>query len=153
MVRLRTMTTEHRTPPADPALHDAARQNPGAWVYDIDWPYPATQRTPPEAIGGGWEVGPDGRLTGLFMPNPRYRAIETCDRPPKPYVHAAAATHREQWIVEIDPRGEDRLPNIPDEMIRGWWHVDADGRITNRFRPNARWIDDAKVGRLSDMST
>ncbi len=144
---------ERRTPPDDPALHDAARQNPGGWAYDIDWSYPATQRTPPEAIRGGWEVGPDGRLTGLFMPNPRYRAIETCDRPLRSYVHAAAETNRDQWIVEIDPRGEDRFPDIPDEMIRGWWYVDADGKVTDRFRPNSRWIDDTATGLSPDIWT
>lgn len=136
------MTMEHRTPPADPALHDAARHHPGEWVYDIDWPYPATQRTPPEAIRGGWEVAPDGRLTGLFTPNARYRPIEQCSRILKPYVHAAADTNRDQWIVEIDPRGEDRFPDIPEALIRGWWYVDVHGKVTDRFRPNSRWIDD-----------
>ena len=113
------MTVEHRTPPADPALHDAARYHPGKWIYDIDWPYPAAQRTPPEAIRGGWEVGPDRRLTDLFTPNARYRPIEQCSHNLKPYVHAAAETNRDQWIVEIDPRGEDRFPDIPETLIQG----------------------------------
>lgn len=130
---------EYRTPPDDPALVAAALRQPGGWVYDIDWAYPDDQRTPPEAIRGGWEVGPDGRLTGLFAPNPHYRAIERCDRVLAPYVHAAARTNRAQWIVELDPRGEAHFPVVPDALIRGWWYVDANGIVTDRFRPNARW--------------
>ena len=135
---------EQRTPPNDPAMMDAAKRQPNGWVYDIDWTYPDTQRVPPEAIRGGWQVGPDGRLTGTFAPNPRYRAIECSRRELKAYVHAAARTNRDQWIVEIDPRGEDRFPNVPEEMIRGWWYVDASGMISDHFRPNSRWTDDAE---------
>lgn len=84
----------------------------------------------------------------------RYRAIETCGRPLDPYAHAAAATHREQWIVEIDPRGEDRFPDIPDAMIRSWWYVDADGRIADRFRPKSRWIQQRRNRTVTpDVST
>lgn len=132
---------EEQTPPTDPALLATARQSPGGWAYEVDWTYPADQRTPPEAIRGGWAVGDDGILTGVFAPNPRYRPIERCERQLKPYVHAAARTHRAQWIVEIDPRGEDRFPDVPEAMIRGWWYVDGDGRVTDRFRSNSRWID------------
>ena len=131
---------EQRTPPSDQALVEAAKDKPGGWVYDIDWSYPAAQRTPPEAIRGGWQVGADGSLTGVFAPNARYRAVGHCDRPLKSYVHAAARTNREQWIVEIDPRGEASFPNIPEGMIRGWWYVDSTGGVTHRFRPNSLWV-------------
>jgi hypothetical protein len=97
--------------------------------------------------------GPDGRLTGLFIPNPRYRAIEPCERPLGSYVHATAETNRDQWIVEIDPRAEDRFPDISDEMLRGWSYVDADRKVTDRFRPNARWIGDTTAGPSPYMST
>ena len=140
------IVTEHRIPPQDPALIKAAQENPGGWAYDIDWEYHANQRTPPEAIRGGWQVGPDGQLTGLFTPNARYRPIEKCSRTLKPYVHAAAETNRDQWIVEIDPRGEHRFPDIPEALIRGWWYVDTNGKVTDRFRPNSRWIDDPAAG-------
>lgn len=135
---------EQRTPPTEESLVTAARQNAGGWVYDIDWTYPDTQRVPPEAIRGGWQVGSDGRLTGAFAPNSRHRAVEHCDRELKPYVHAAARTSRDQWIVEIDPRGEKLFPAIPESMIRGWWYVDEAGVVTKRFRPNSAWVNDEK---------
>jgi len=52
-------------------------------------------------------------------------------------MHAAAKTNRDQWIVEIDPRGEAHFPNIPPALIRGWWYVDKAGKITDQFRPNS----------------
>ncbi len=61
---------ETRMPPQDPVLVEAARARPGAWVYEIDRVYPPDQPVPPEAIRGGWEVDPQGRLTGRFR---RYR--------------------------------------------------------------------------------
>jgi hypothetical protein len=130
---------EQCSPPHEASLVDAAKQQPNGWVYDIDWAYPETQRTPPEAIRGSWKVDGDGQLTGLFAVNPRYRPVERCERKLKPYVHAAARTNRSQWIVEIDPRGEDQFPNISEEMIRGWWYVDDQGVVTDQFRPNSRW--------------
>lgn len=137
-------TFVHRTPPNDEGLVEAAKAQPGGWVYDIDWDYPETQRTPPEAIRGGWQVGADGRLTGVFSPNERYRAVERCDRTLKSYMHAGARTNKSQWIVDIDERGEALFPNIPEHLIRGWWYVDDQGLVTDRFRPNSRWIDDPK---------
>ena len=133
---------EMREPPKDPKLAKAAAAQPGGWVYDIDWSFPESQRTPPEAIRGGWEIGQDGKFTGRFAPNPRYRAILRSDRKLKPYMHSAARANRAQWIVEIDPRGEKLFPKIPDELIRGWWYVDEDGNITDQFRPNSQWKPD-----------
>ncbi len=130
---------ERRESPKDPKLIQAAAAQPGGWVYDIDWSYPESQRTPPEAVRGGWEIGLDGKFTGRFAPNPRYRAVQRSDRPLKPYMHAGAQANRSHWIAEIDPRGENLFPDIPEELIRGWWYVDADGKITHQFRPNSKW--------------
>ena len=136
------MPSEKREAPDDAGLVAAAKLEPNGWVYDVDWPYTDDQRTPPEAIRGAWQVGPDGRLSGLFEANTRYRPIGSCTRLLKPYVHAAAATNRNQWIVEIDPRGEKAFPEIPEAFIRGWWLVDSHGKITDKFRPNSKWQDD-----------
>ena len=134
-------TYQLRTQPHDSRLVEAAKNQPGAWVYDVDFEYPPDQPTPSEAIRGAWESGPDGRLTGRFAPNDRYRAIQQSTRPLKPYMHAGARSNRNQWIVEIDPRGEHLFPQIPAQLIRGWWYVDESGKITDQFRPNSQWVD------------
>lgn len=138
--------TEQRVLPDDPVLVAAARAAPGQWVYDIDRPYPPDQPVPPEAIRGSWQVDGSGRLTGQYARNARYRAIERSSRVLEPYVHAAAKTHRDQWIVETDPRGEALFPEVPPHLVRGWWYVDREGRVTDQFRPNSQWTADAPTG-------
>ena len=128
-----------RSPPADPALVQDARSRPGEWLFDVDRTYPADQPVPPEAIRGAWKIGADGRITDEFTSNARYRAVERCARKLKPHVHAAARRNRDQWITEIDPRGEDLFSNIPAELVRGWWYVDAQGVVSSDFRPNSLW--------------
>ncbi len=129
-----------REPSSNPTLVEAATTaKPGSWVYEIDWSYPDDQRTPPEAIVGGWEVGDGGKLTGKYVSNSRYRPIQHPAWDLKPYMHAGARFSRSQWITDVDPRGEHLFPNIPEELIRGWWYVDADGKITDKFRPNSKW--------------
>jgi len=125
------------TPPTDDGLIAAARSNRGGWVYDLDYEYAAKDYVPPEAIRGAWEVSDSGELTGRYKRNERYRAITTCERPLKPYVHAGARHCPGEWISEIDPRGEHLFPKIPDELILGWWLVGSDGSVTNSFRPNS----------------
>jgi hypothetical protein len=130
---------ERRQPPADPKLLKAAKEKPGGWVYEIDHAYPSDQPVPPEAIRGAWESSPEGDLTGKYAPNLRYRAIELVEKVHKPYMVAGARSNRDQWIVEIDPRGEALFPDIPQDLICGWWYVDRQGVITNQFRPNSLW--------------
>ena len=133
---------EKRTPPNDAEAIQAAKAQPGARLYDIDWPYPNHQRTPPEAIRGCWQIDSHRVLSDSYAANKRYRAIVHSARPLKPYMHAAAKTNPDQWMVEVDPRGEALFPNIPEHLIRGWWYIDSDGKITDQFRPNSRWVDD-----------
>jgi len=130
---------EMRRPPNDRQLLGAAKGQPGGWVYEVDRQYPSDQYVPPEAIRGSWEVGADGKLTGKYAGNPRYRPIEQSTRVLKPFMHAAAKTNRDQWIVEIDERGEKLFPDIPPSLVRGWWYVDKYGKITKEFRPNSLW--------------
>ncbi|MDI2131174.1 hypothetical protein QI554_34085 [Yinghuangia seranimata] len=65
-----------RTPP--PELVGIAAQFPGGAVSQID----GTQISdpdgyvPPEAIVGAWVVGPDGKLTGEFVENPRHGPVQ-----------------------------------------------------------------------------
>ena len=125
----------------DPAtrsnLEALARNNPNQWAYEIDYPYPATQPTPPEAIRGAWQVDAGGQLIDFFRENPRYRALEETNRKLKDYMHAGARHNRDQWITEVDERGEKSFPSVPANLIRGWWYVDKDGMITALFRPNS----------------
>ena len=66
-----TAVTERRVPPPQ-AIQQAARV-PGGWVYEIVGSYGPNDSIPPERIRGAWRVLPDGRLSGEFAPNPRYR--------------------------------------------------------------------------------
>lgn len=132
-------TSETRPPPTDGTLVEAAQQQPGGWAYDVDRFYPENQRVPPEAIRGAWKVDELGKLTSHYMPNARYRAVSSCDRELKPYMHRGARTNPSRWIVEIDARGEALFPDIPPGLVRGWWYVDDQGKITNQFRPNSLW--------------
>ena len=134
---MESVAIERRPLPANPNLSQAAKANPGGWVYDIDYEYPDNQPVPPEAIRGAWESDGSGSLTGNYAPNSRYRAIREQEPDLRPYMHAGARTSRDQWIVDIDPRGEHMFPNIPKDMIRGWWYVDKLGKIGSLFRPNS----------------
>ncbi|MCY6493926.1 hypothetical protein [Leptolyngbya sp. GGD] len=58
--------------PSDAAIQ-AAKQNPGGWVYQIDKEYFESQAVPPEAIAGAWQVNLAGEIVGKFIPNPSYR--------------------------------------------------------------------------------
>jgi len=51
----------------------AARENPGGWVYKIEGSFGPTEYVPPAAVVGAWKVDANGDLTGEFIPNPQYR--------------------------------------------------------------------------------
>lgn len=56
-----------------PELEAEARQHPGGWVYEMDGKFSPNDTVPPEAIKGAWEVDENGKLTGVYQSNPRYR--------------------------------------------------------------------------------
>ena len=56
-----------------PGLLAEAAKLPNGWVYEIRSGIDPDGAVPPEAIKGGWKIGPDGRPTGEYVPNPRYR--------------------------------------------------------------------------------
>lgn len=58
--------------PSDAAVQ-AAKQNPGGWVYQVDEEYATNQAVPPEAIRGAWQVDLTGNIVGEFIPNPNYK--------------------------------------------------------------------------------
>lgn len=51
----------------------AAKANPGGWVYKIEGSFGPNDAVPPEAIVGAWKVDANGSLTGEFVKNPNYR--------------------------------------------------------------------------------
>lgn len=56
-----------------PELIAEAKTQPNGWVYEIKGNFGPDDRVPPEAIKGAYKVGPDGKLTGEYKPNPNYR--------------------------------------------------------------------------------
>jgi hypothetical protein len=56
-----------------PAVVQAARENPGGWVYKIEGNFGPNDAVPGEAIVGAWKVDSSGQLTGEFQDNPRYQ--------------------------------------------------------------------------------
>jgi hypothetical protein len=60
-----------KNPPRE--VIEAARHNPGGWVYQVDAKYSTEKNVPPEAIVGAWEVDLSGNVVGQFLPNPNYR--------------------------------------------------------------------------------
>lgn len=56
-----------------PDVIEAARKNPGGWVYKIEGTFGPDEYVPPEAVVGAWKVDGQGNLTGEFLSNPKYR--------------------------------------------------------------------------------
>lgn len=63
-------TTNHEPPPE---AIEAARKNPGGWVYKIEGTFGPDEHVPPDAVVGAWKVDDQGNLTGEFVSNPKYR--------------------------------------------------------------------------------
>jgi len=57
-----------------PGEHAEASENRGGWVYRIEGNYDPNGAIPPEAIAGAWKVDENGKITGDFIPNPKFRA-------------------------------------------------------------------------------
>ncbi|MCG9768454.1 hypothetical protein L1D59_07510 [Pseudoalteromonas piscicida] len=51
---------------------EAAKANPGGWVYRIAGIFSREKDVPPEAIIGAWQVNSDGKIFGEFKQNPKY---------------------------------------------------------------------------------
>lgn len=52
---------------------EAARHNPGGWVYKIEGDFGPQESIPPEAIIGAWKVDAAGNVAGEFLRNPNYK--------------------------------------------------------------------------------
>jgi hypothetical protein len=55
------------------AMIEEAKKNPNGWVYQIDGQFAPHEAVPPESIVGAYAVDANGKLTGEFKANPKYR--------------------------------------------------------------------------------
>lgn len=55
-----------------PELIQAAKLQPGGWVYDISGEFGPDDAVPPAAIRGAWRVDERGEIAGEFIPNPAF---------------------------------------------------------------------------------
>jgi hypothetical protein len=59
-------------PPITPDMRAQATTKPGGWLYVVDPAYDGEQDVPPQAVIGGYPVGPDGDVIPDFQANPGY---------------------------------------------------------------------------------
>jgi hypothetical protein len=59
-------------------------------------------------------------------------------RPIPPELVAEAKKFPGGWVYEIG-EGVDPAGEVPPELIRGAWAVDAAGELTGEYRPNPRY--------------
>jgi len=53
-------------------IQEAKKLQGGGWVYAIDARYDKDEGVPSSGIVGAWEVSPEGKIIGKFVPNPNY---------------------------------------------------------------------------------
>ncbi|HTK63782.1 MAG TPA: type VII secretion system-associated protein [Pseudonocardia sp.] len=61
-------------PPLTDELRQAARENPGGWLYAVDPGVDPDGDVPPYAVIGAWQVDERGEVSEEFRHNPDYRA-------------------------------------------------------------------------------
>lgn len=76
--------TDNTPPPITPALRKAAAEQPGGWVYVIDPFFPQDGNVPPYGIEGAWKVDDEGKISGEFQRNAKYRPSPVKLGMPKP---------------------------------------------------------------------
>ncbi|MER8120245.1 hypothetical protein [Streptomyces sp. NPDC094031] len=103
-----------QSPP--PELVAQAAANPGGSVAVIDPELIADPDgyVPGEAVQGVWRVGADGKLTGEFVPNPRYG-------PPKDdFARLTESRHWLDWLGEQPADAvRESIAGILDEQVPG----------------------------------
>jgi len=124
-----------RTPPAELAA-EAAR-HPGGSVAEIDQDLISDPDgyIPGEAVRGVWTVGDDGKLTGEFVPNPRYGP------PQDDFMRLTSADHWLDWLGE-DPAAavrESVLELLQDQVAGAslrWMKIVDEPRFLTAGRPS-----------------
>jgi hypothetical protein len=64
---------QHPVPPITAEMRTQAKTRPGGWLYVVDPAFDGQQDVPPQAVIGGYPVGPDGDVVPDFRANPGYR--------------------------------------------------------------------------------
>lgn len=126
------------TRPTEEAKAEALK-NPGGWVYEIDGVYGPDGDVPPEAICGAWKVDSEGKITGEFVRNPRYRPsaqkMITRERAVKIGRQLARSMLGQEvrlWDVQLmDPR---------DLATRGAMTFSRDERLDLLRRNRKHWV-------------
>lgn len=123
-----------------------AANNPGGWVYKIDWEFREDQHVPPEAIEGAFKVDENGQISGEFVENGKHVPVIKAKREPREHMTRILAPHLVgQWVVEIDPDFDNHFPDVPLEGQVGRWYVGQDAKYTGDFRPNPHYSGDIRT--------
>ncbi len=71
-------------PPITPQMREAARAQPGGWVYAIDPTFDPDGQVPGWGVRGAYRVNGHGVIHGDFVPNPDYRPSPAALGLPRP---------------------------------------------------------------------
>ena len=111
---------------------EEAKDHPNGFVYEYDKRFGVGGRVPSYAIQGAWAVDEYGNVKGDFSPNSNYREdkvkrlFEQAQKPPN------------DKLLDVDYRLYG-FPRIPSFAIHGYWPVDENGEISERYHPNTKY--------------
>ncbi|MEV4411692.1 hypothetical protein [Catellatospora sp. NPDC049609] len=118
-----------------PELEAEAARNPGGLVAEIDGDLIGDPDgyIPAEAVRGAWRVDAEGRLTGEFVPNPRYGP------PQDDFAKLTGGDHWLGWLGDDPARSvRDSVAGIVGEQVPGatvrWMKITDDPRFLTAGR-------------------
>jgi len=114
------------------SLVEEAKKHPNGYVYEFDSRFHPEGAIPNYAIKGAWPVGGNGVISGEFEPNPHYSEERIVK------LLKLAAKNPNKQIPDIDYR-LDGEKNVPIFTVRGYWPVDANGKIGKAYNPNPKF--------------
>jgi hypothetical protein len=122
-------------PPITPAMREAARAQPGGWVYAIDPAVDPNGRVPGWAVRGGYRADEQGGIHGDFVPNPDYRPSPAVLGLPQP----ANDLERALQLTATGYGDEEQLMNtLLDANLFLFAQHDQPGRLYIRRDPSGR---------------
>lgn len=122
-------------PPVTPEMREAARTQPGGWVYAIDPTFDPNGHVPGWAVRGAYRVDNEGEIHGDFVPNPDYRPSPAALNLPQP-------TNDLERALQLAATGygaEDQLMSaLLDTNLFLFAQHDQPGRLHIRRDPSGR---------------